>query len=223
VLPSIAAKFERPPAVIIDYLLGALQRAGIRNTLVVTRAGKWDIPEYLGNGDRHALSVAYVVLKESAGVPWTIDAAFPFVCDKIVTLGFPDMLFQPLDLFARLLDRLNRADADVALAVLPADKPHKVDIVVTGRDDTVLDIQPKPEHVATGSAWIAAVWRPTFSSYLHQFLMEHKATRSDRELYPGDVIRHALSELRVIAVPVPSGRFLDIGTPDDMARAGQEW
>ena len=60
------------------------------------------------------------------------------------------------------------------------------------------------------------------SSYLRQFLTRYEAAKRNRELYPGDVMRHVLSELRVIAVPVIARRFLNIGAPYGMARIAQE-
>ena len=40
---------------------------------------------------------------------------------------------------------------------------------------------------------------------------------SDRELQIGDIIAASLTELDVCAVVCDEGRFIDIGTPEDLA------
>ena len=79
------------PKVASHYLLECLQQAGVRKGYVVICQGKWDIPAYWGDGSRLGMDLAYVAIEGSSGPPDTIDRAYPFVKDKIVAFGFPDI------------------------------------------------------------------------------------------------------------------------------------
>lgn len=42
------------------------------------------------------------------GAPITLDQAYPFVHDKIIALGFPDIIFKPDDAFGKIAKSTNR-------------------------------------------------------------------------------------------------------------------
>ncbi len=79
------------------------------------RQGKWDIPANLGSGQSLGLSLAYLVIERSPGVPYTLDAAYPHLRDATVALGFPDILFHGPDAYKRCLGRMESSGADVVL------------------------------------------------------------------------------------------------------------
>lgn len=213
------ADFERPPTVVSDFLLEAFARAGIQQTIVIVRDGKWDIPQHIGDGRHRGLSIAYMVAYNSPGVPWTIDTAFRFVAEKTVAFGFPDMLFEPRDIFTPLPKILYEREADVVLALMPSESPETADVVCSNSDMVVSNVFPKPEKDIGDWVWMGAVWQPSFSAFLHDQVASESRAESGKELYLGDIFQRALSTLTILAVPIANGWFIDIGTRDDAAMA----
>ncbi|VAW79594.1 hypothetical protein MNBD_GAMMA14-2666 [hydrothermal vent metagenome] len=209
-----------PPQVVCDYLLGKMSTAGISRVFVIIRKGKWDIPACLGDGSRHGLELAYLMMGLPYGTPYSVDQAYPFLENAIVALGFPDMVFAPGDLFGQLLAHRATTDADVVLGLFPANRPDKVDMVETNEEGEVKRIVVKPAHTDLQLTWGVAVWSSTFSHFMHEFLQSHRAIAAETpELFVGDIIQAAIEHgLNIQAIQVSRHPFLDIGTSDDLHR-----
>jgi len=217
---------QRPKAV-ASYLLEKMHLAGARCAYVVLSKGKWDIPAYFGNGAMVDMAVAYLITEWPYGVPFTLDSAFPFLADKQVMFGFPDIVLQPDDVYLRLMDRMRTAQADLVLGLFKAANPKKMDMVVLDGDGIISGIDIKPVRTQLRWTWAAAVWNAAFTRYMHDFVCrEHRRittgadrdrVRNYRERFMGDVIREAIgSELKIDQVKFHEGTCIDIGSPDDM-------
>ncbi len=221
------------PKVVSHYLLECLRKAGVRKGYVVIRQGKWDIPAYWGDGEILGMDLAYVVIEGSSGPPDTIDRAYPFIKDKVVAFGFPDIIFRPRDVFAKLLARLNRPGVDVVLALFPAHDPKAMDMIDIDEDLRVRAIHLKPKTTRLRYAWLCAVWTPVFTEFLHQFLFGVKGGSGagligNRKIDPqgdipvGLVLKKAVqAKLEVEGVMFPSGSYIDVGLPQHLIRAVQ--
>lgn len=203
------------------HLLDAFLDAGVGRAFVLLRKGKWDVPQLLGRGPGSregtaTLQLAYLALDPTASVPETLDAAYPFVRDARVALGFPDILFEPRDAFRGLLERQEESGADLVLGLFPADRPDKADMVELDDGGRVRRLVIKQPDVGLCYTWSVALWTPRFSRYLHEFVARHVG----KEIHVGDVIQAAVDEgWDVEAVPHPEGTYLDVGTPEDLLRA----
>ena len=213
------------PKVVSHYLLEKMQMAGIRKAFFLLRPGKWDIPAYFGDGNIVDLDLGYLVVGLPFGVPYTLDRAYPFVKDAAIAMGFPDILFQPDNTYKRLLTRLYAGSADVAINLLPFEQPHKGGMVDFDERGRVRQIIEKPTQSDLRYSWCAAVWKPSFTEFLHQFVAEleverHKSSSPPREVPIGDVIQAAINAgLQVEAEICDRRSYLDIGTPADLQRA----
>jgi glucose-1-phosphate thymidylyltransferase len=100
------------PKVVSHYLFERMRQAGIRKAYVVLREGKWDIPAYFKDGtallDMH---LAYLMMRQPFGAPFSLDQAYPFLREAIVVLGFPDLVFWPDDILLRVITRNAQAIA----------------------------------------------------------------------------------------------------------------
>ncbi|MBW4645934.1 MAG: dTDP-glucose pyrophosphorylase [Goleter apudmare HA4340-LM2] len=218
-------KYYLKPKVVSHYLLEKMQQAGIDQAYFILRPGKWDIPAYFGDGAMLSMNLGYLIMGLPFGVPFTLDQAYPFIQDAIVALGFPDILFQPQDAFARLLARLETGNADVVLGLFPTNKPQKAGMVDFDAVGKVRLIIEKPQQSDLRYMWSIAVWTPAFTEFLHEFLLPWKAKDLSQqpELPIGDVIQVAITEgLQVEAEVFADGSYLDIGTPEDLVRAVQQ-
>ena len=179
------------------------------------------------------MNLAYLLVDLPIAVPYTLDQAYSFVENKLVALGFPDVVLHPENSFVQLLTKRMQTRADIMLGLYPTEQPHKMDVVDVDENGCIRQISPKPSKLKDGKvvyAWLTAVWTPVFTQYLHEFVSEHKkrylgnccgsATKNNRELFMGDVFQAAISDkLNIGTVLFPDGNCLDIGTPDDLARA----
>jgi glucose-1-phosphate thymidylyltransferase len=212
------------PKVVSHYLLDKMHQAGIRKVYMLLRPGKWDIPAYFGDGSLMSLDLAYVVVSRLHGVPYTLDHAYPFVKKAICALGYPDILFQPEDTYTRLLQKLTSTTADVVINAVPFAQAHKGGMLSFDATGAVSAIVEKPSSSESRYSWCAAVWQPTFTEFLHEFVQkaEHQAQRTGhrQEIPIGDAIHAAIAAgLRVEAEFFDTDGYLDIGTPADLIKA----
>jgi glucose-1-phosphate thymidylyltransferase len=217
------------PKVVSHYLLENMRIAGVRKAYFILRQGKWDIPAYWGDGHMLGIDLAYVVIDGSSGPPDTIDRANSFIKDKIVAFGFPDILFRPTDVFAKLLARLDRSGSEVVLGLFPAHDNKAMDMVDIDAHLRVRAIHLKPRKTRLKYAWLCAVWTPAFTEFLHQFLhrvrsgqyaglIGNRRIDATGDIPVGAVLRAAVeTDLKVEGVTFPTGRYIDIGTPQALS------
>jgi len=212
----------REPRAVCECLLGAMRSASIGKAYIILREDKWDIPAYLGSGAAINMELAYLMMERPYGTPYSADQAYPFVKNSLVAFGFPDMIFTQDDVFTKLQKQQQVTSADVVLGVFPADRPEKVDMVNLAEDGRVEQILIKPPQTDLTDTWGLALWTPRFSAFMHEFLLAHQETAAVApELYVGDVVRAAMqSGLSVYGIRVSDQPFLDIGTWEDLRRAG---
>jgi glucose-1-phosphate thymidylyltransferase len=226
----LAAKSGLRPKVAAHYLLEQMRLAGAEKAFIILRKGKWDIPAYLGDGHMQDMHLAYLIMRRPFGVPYTLDQAYPFVQSATVVFGFPDIVFYPKNAFSRILESLTSSKADIALGIFKVQRrPEKVDMVELDNENRILRIDIKPRRTSLTHTWIAAAWTPVFTEFMHEFLIQDAANRDgpdaqgslpSNELHLGEVIRAAIaSKIKSTVVCFDSGRFLDIGTPEDIIAA----
>jgi glucose-1-phosphate thymidylyltransferase len=220
------------PKVVSHYLLEKMRLAGIRKAFLILRSGKWDLPAYFGDGKLVDMHLGYLLLGLPYGVPYTLDQAYPFIQNALVALGFPDILLQPEDVYVRLISHQARTEADVVLGLFPCDRPEKAGMVDFNPENGFVEqIIEKPRQTNLRFMWAAALWTPTFTQFLHEHLVEQKLTigfqsyaEAGKELPIGDVIQAAIATgLRVEAEVFETGVYLDIGTPEDLVLAIQQY
>ncbi len=221
----------RPKPVCL-YLLERMRLAGIERVFLVLRSGKWDIPAYLGHGEQLGMHFAYLMMNLPHGSPYTLDQAYPFARGCNVALGFPDIIFEPADAYAQLLERMRTTGSDVVLGLFPTDQPHTTDMVDLDAAGRVKRILVKPPQSDLRYSWMLCVWSPAFTEFLHAHLAAIEVRRADpdparrptREIYVGDVIQAAIdSGMHVDSVAFPTGSALDVGTPANLVRATRHY
>lgn len=203
-------------------LLDSYREAGVERAYVVLREGKWDVPAALGDGRALGVDLAYLVVPPTAGVPFTLDRAYPFVRGQEVALGFPDILLTPRDLLARLRAHHHAAGSEVSLALVPCDRPEASDLVEVDGTGRVMRFEIKPRVPTLALTWVLALWTPRFTDFLHEWVAAEasRSTPRGREAYVGDVLADAVARgLAVSGLELPDGRSLDVGTPESLARA----
>ncbi len=204
------------PRVAASYLLESMHRAGIGEAYMIIRRGKWDIPQFFGTGFSNQPRLAYLSTGATAGAPFTVDVAYPFIKNKTVAFGFPDIMMKPLTVFRSLLKRHMKTHADITLALFKANDPSKADMVKVDEENRVLELEVKPENTTLIYSWMAAVWSPDFTEFMHACLKKNSAGEN-RELFIGNVIQQAMREKQQVqSVVFSEGSCLDIGTREGL-------
>lgn len=219
------------PKVVSHYLLDRFRVAGVRTAFFVLRRGKWDIPDYYGDGSSFGMNLGYLVAALPYGPPYTLDQAYPFVRDKRVALGFPDILLGPADAFRQALNRLSETKADLVLGLYRIHQAGFSDMVAVDRDGRVREVIPKPCEKNLKLGWMFAVWTATFTDFLHDYLAVPRtsAQKPDahlpEELTVGHVIQAGVRDgIHTQSVFFRRHGYLDIGSAEGLQQVYQgQW
>ena len=208
------------PKVVSHFLLEKMHHAGVRKVFFILRNGKWDIPQYYGDGGTIGMDVGYLMMGRPHGPPYTLDQAFPFIGDSRIAFGFPDILFEPDDAYTQALKCLNATRAALVLGLYPAHKKWTWHSVATDRTGRVREVFMNRSKTKSKLGWVFAVWTSKFTKFLHDYLAARKA--GDvliAELTVGEVIRAAIDAgLPTQSVVFRNRNYLDIGTPENLQR-----
>jgi glucose-1-phosphate thymidylyltransferase len=213
--------------VISSNLISYFQKAGILNIFFIIRKGKWDIPEYFGDGSHMNVNMGYLIMNKPYGTPFTIDQAYPFIKENIVSLGFPDIIFKPADAFVSLKTKFLKGNADIILGVVPHKEFLTTDMIEFAHNGEIKDIVIKQNRPDLRYGWFIALWRPSFTEFMHKFLADFIQKNPDgllrydgmpgRELYIGDIMRAGLTtNLTIEHIIFKDGRYIDLGTPESV-------
>jgi len=220
-------------SVLSANLLHYFSLAGIQKALFIIRKGKWDIPEYFGDGRQLGIDLGYLITGQNNGTPYTLNQACAFVSNRIVALGFPDIILEPENAFAELKQKFITGHSDIIMGVVPSKDYLKSDMI--GFDDSgkICEIVIKQNRPDLKYSWFAALWRPTFTIFMHDYLeqltqsgSQGKISQPDglhREVFVGDVILAALRNgLRVDHHIFTEGYYRDLGTWDEFHKLSGE-
>jgi glucose-1-phosphate thymidylyltransferase len=215
------------PKVVSQYLLEKYKAAGIKKCYLILRKGKWDIPQYYGDGEVVDMDIAYLMMNLPHGHPFTLDQAFPFTQNNLVAFGYPDILFSPDDGFTQLVRKQTETNADVVLGIFPIRKDQRwTDILAFDNAGKIKTVSlGDPSKATQRIGWSIALWTPKFSAFMHDFL--GSAINSNRLTAPNGkeytmnhVFQAALDNgMAVDYVTFQSGYVHDVGTPDDLFSA----
>src|SRR5688572_19564042 len=215
------------PKVASQFLLDKYKAAGITKTYFILRKGKWDIPQYYGDGAMVGMDLAYLMMNHPHGHPFTLDQAFPFTADKLVAFGYPDILFEPDDAFFQLIKKQSETGASVVLGIFPIKVDQRWnDILAFGEDGKIRTISLSDATKAKQRiGWAIAIWTPEFSLFMHEFLLDAIKKNSfiapdGKEYVMNHIFQAALDKgLSIESVVFKAGVVHDVGTPEDMIAA----
>jgi glucose-1-phosphate thymidylyltransferase len=176
------------------------------------------------------MHLGYLIMGESFGPPFTLDQAYPFVHDKLVAFGFPDIMISSGNVFSSLLEQQATTEADVVLAVFPAQNPQLMDMVELDGKGKIHAMFLKPDKTALQLCWLGGVWTPVFTQFMHEYLEDYRRENDAQisktgklegeDLTVGAVIQAAIQKgLQVYGVEFPDGKYIDIGTSDNLMKS----
>lgn len=210
------------PKVVSQYLLENMALAGAKKIYLIINKSKTDILQYYGTGAQLGLSIAYLIVENLGGMPYTLNQAEPWLEEETILFGMPDSIIEPQEVYVHLLEHHWSGSFDLTLGLFLTDTPQCFGMVAMGLDRQVLYIVDKPQDSDLHYMWGVACWSPQFTSFLAYYL---STLNSDvNEVVLGDVFQAAIEHgLRVGSVPFDRGSYLDIGTSQGLKRAIQRF
>lgn len=205
------------PKAVSEHLLSYYKAAGIKSVVFVIRKDKTDIPRYFRQREDLEFDFDFLKKESSPDTPHTIDFAYPRIKEKIVALGFPDILIRPENAFHQVLNKLqDNQHLDLALGLFPIKNKSTWDMVAFDRQYVKRIIIKSPD-TQLPYGWTIAIWRPSFTAFLHDHLKTTE-TPAGKEMYVGHVIQAAVDQgLKAGYLLFKDGACIDVGKPEDLA------
>jgi len=220
----VDGELRKCPKVVSQYLIEALAIGGVSRIFIIIGPGKLDIVEYYRNGEDYGIPVAYIFQSEAKGMPYALDLVTPWLkgCETVL-MGMPDTIFEPRDAFRRLLSAHQNWGADLTLGLFKTNSPQKFGMIGLDPEYNVIEHIDKPQATHLKWLWGIACWGPRFTVLMHEVLKTLSSANTEqrgREVVFGDIIDAALKAgLRVKGLPFEEGRYIDIGTYEDLKQA----
>lgn len=190
---------------VIDYLLERMILAGITKIFINTAEDKTDLIRYLAHKSPYKSNLIFMVRPRN-GLLDGIIMPEQFLRDNDeLYFGLPDTIWYPKDGFAQL----DQIKAELVLGLFDTGTPKLFDSVVINKQNRIQSIEVKVSKPKTKWTWaigkmtvkVARLLKPNplFGASLHDYCQK----------YPG------------YAVELAGSHCLDIGIPDDYAKADQ--
>ena len=138
----------------------------------MVREGQWDVSSHFGAGEMLDMHLAYLVIRDSCGPPFTIEKAYPFIKNRLIAFGFPDMLFGHDDVCIQLLNCQTIQNSDLVLGLFPAHLPQVMDMVEVDENGKVRNISLNPTQTHLIYSWLCAIWTQVFTQFMQTYLQD---------------------------------------------------
>jgi dTDP-glucose pyrophosphorylase len=183
---------------VMDYLVERMRAASCSELRVVTRPDKLDVVA-------HANDLGALVIEaEPASLAESIVLGLRGLDEgNVVLLGLPDTIWEPMEGFTNLLERLGEGPRAV-LGVFESDEPERSDVVLLDRSGLVRSVHVKEARPPGRLVWGCAAARVGAFAGL------------ERHQEPGHHFAALAAAGRLRAVRFP-GKMIDIGTPAALA------
>lgn len=216
---TIEGVTHRRPKVVSQYLIENIIRAGASKLFMIVGEGKGDLMKYYGCGEQFNADICYLYQDEPRGMPEALALANPWIdSDQTVIFGMPDTIIEPANNFSQLLNFHQQENADLTLGLFQTTSPRKFGMVCTDELNNVVYTVDKPEKSKLTFMWGSACWNHKFSQLIKEVIESNKD--GSREIVLGDVFNLAIEkELRVKGCIVEEGKYMDIGTSEELDEA----
>lgn len=217
-------QIEQRPKVVSQYLIEAMVAVRPERLFIILGPGKLNIVEYYGNGEIYGVPFAYIYQSQANGMPYALDLVTPWLKEEeLVLMGMPDTIIEPRNAFQLLVEAHQNWEADLTLGLFRTDYPQKFGMIGLDAEFNVLEHVDKPRNTHLHWLWGICCWGQRFTAFLHETVQTQGqaiATRKGREVILGDIFDEALRVgLRIKGLPFEGGRYIDIGTYDDLKQA----
>ncbi|MEM2842018.1 MAG: nucleotidyltransferase family protein, partial [Thermoproteota archaeon] len=194
-----------------DYSIEQMKVAGISKVYIVVGYRKEAVIDYIGNGKRYGIDIAYVYQEERRGNADAVLCVEPFV-DSTFCVVFGDDYLEPKTALKTLIDFHLSHEGDGAIGVIPTEDARTTSVVKTDQNNRILDIVEKPD---TAKFWTnlgsngTHVFEPIVFDYIRK-----TPPGLGNEIYLSDTVKTMVKDGRTVYAVINADFHLDIGVKE---------
>lgn len=201
---------------LLEHQLRLCARHGVEDVVLLLGYGADQITDFVGDGSRFGVKARYFVEETPLGTAGAVLAAKADLAPRFLVLYADTMM--DIDL-GRLWSHHERRDNDITILVHPNDHPFDSDLVITDRQDRVLEF-------LRGSSAPERAMRNLASAALYVFERDTLAETRPREGIL-DFGKHVFPEMLAAGKTIGAYRtaeyIKDAGTPDRLAHVNHDY
>lgn len=203
---------------LLEHILIALRDSGIERFVVIVGYHADRIREHFGDGGRFGVRVDYRVQEVRDGTAGALRLAEGGIGGRPFLLGWGDILTAPAN-YTRLLDRFAGGAADLVLAVNWVEDPYRGAAVYAADDGRIERIVEKPSPGTSTTHWHNAGIGVASAALFTYAARVPRSPRGEFEI--PDALTAMIADGRRLEIVPLEGAWLDVGTPEDLARAAE--
>jgi dTDP-glucose pyrophosphorylase len=200
------------------HVLRALRGAGVDEAAIIVGYMPDAIRSYFGDGEDVGVRLSYFTQEVQDGTGRAAEPAKAFLSDGPFFFSFGDILTEPEE-YANMVADFREVPTDLLLAVRRVDDPYRFGVIsIDG--DAIRRIVEKPALGTAESNWVNAgifVTTPSLFDYIERL---RPSQRGEYEIT--DAIRMMIADGRTVRAFKLASRWRDVGTPEDLAEAGED-
>lgn len=211
--PLVPISMKNGIKVVIERLIDQIKVAGITEILIVVNYKKESIMDYLGNGSRFGVNIAYLYQEELNGQIGAMNLAKKFIGEDEFLVTDGDNYYGDDELFKKIIEFHKKSNAYATVNAVKVEDARTYAILKEDEKNNLLDIieKPKEEKYWTNIAklGIVVLKKEAFDIPLEKTKTEfgdHSITQLLKYL--------ALEAKEIVKVYNIEGFFTDIGTWD---------
>lgn len=214
---NINGKPEERPKIVSQYIIEAMVEAGVERIIIIINPAKDGLMGLHLDGKLYGVSISYIV-QNPPSMAHSIDLAYEWIKSSTVILGMPDTIVLPSSSVKQLMEKHSSSDSELTLGLFRTKNHKKFGMVKIDSESNILYHQDKPVQTDAKLMWGLAVWEPSFTETLHDYVRENESPNSEMTL--GDVYDLVINQNRKCkGYPITDGKYYDIGTYQDYKRA----
>ena len=203
--------YNRP---VIDYALGTIRRAGIKDITIISNRFVDQIASHVGQG-LPGERIHYVIEEEPLGVAHALNLARPYNENARLMVYFSDNITTVE--FGQHVANFSAADAPPGCLLIAREETHleAFGVAVMDEEGTICDIVEKPANPPSNLA-IGGIY--LFDERFWDFLDSAIAQQGDA-FSISDITRNYVKQGEAEVISVGEETWVDCGTPDSLLQA----
>ena len=205
---------------LLTYIITSLRDIGITDFILVTKHLEGIIKDYYKDGSSFGVNIAYVTQNDKYGTGAAVQTAKESIkCDDIF-LTFGDIVV-PVTTYKGVKELYETKQADAAIGLNYIDDPYRGAAVISGNDGRITDIIEKPPKGDIPSNWNNAGVM-AFNKIILDYVDRLEPSERDEYELTTSVAEMIKDNKKIYGYKQTDDEFWqDIGTPEDLVKAGE--